>query len=179
LDVSDEAKWVEYAYETDNRIARHTALIALGSKALESPELSSHDLPLSNLAAEGSKLAEPLTNRLGEIFKLSDNLESPDLAIDALDAISKLAERFQDISSRLKGNETLGLVVQGMRDLERRLKAKGGNAALSRLKQSKDETMQRLLEQLAHLDSAWKTLIAARFCDESDRHPTATVAATR
>jgi hypothetical protein len=30
LDASDETKWVEYAYNTDNRIAWHTALCALG-----------------------------------------------------------------------------------------------------------------------------------------------------
>jgi hypothetical protein len=81
LDVSDEAEWVRYSYDTDNRIARHTALVALGLKALQSPNLSSADSSSSNLAADGPKLAELLTNRLGEIFKLSDNLESPDLQL--------------------------------------------------------------------------------------------------
>lgn len=44
LDVSDEAKWVRYAYDTDNRIARHTALVALGLKALQSPDVSEDGL---------------------------------------------------------------------------------------------------------------------------------------
>ena len=178
LDVTDEAKWVQYAYDTDNRIARHTALVALGLKALQSLESSSADSSPSNQAVDDPKLAELLINRLGEIFKLSDNLESPDLAIDALDAISKLADRFQDMASRLKGNEITGLVLQGMRDLESRLKAKGGIAALSRLKpQSKEELDRR--DQLTHLDSTWKILTATRFCDEGDRRPAAKITASR
>src|SRR5258708_30403329 len=43
LDASDETKWVQYAYNTDNRIARHTALVALGLKALQGRPLSAHD----------------------------------------------------------------------------------------------------------------------------------------
>jgi hypothetical protein len=39
LNVNEETTWVNYAYNTDNRIARHTALHALGSKALQSSEV--------------------------------------------------------------------------------------------------------------------------------------------
>ena len=178
LDVSDEAKWVQYAYDTDNRIARHTALVALGSKALQS-ELSSADSCPSNLATDGPKLAEPLTNRLSEIVKLSDNLESPDLAIDALYAISRLAVRYQCISTQLKGSEILVHVLEGMRDLESLLASKGSVALHQPKEQSKDELEQQLHDQLNQLDSTWKTLTATRFCDEADRHPAAKVAATR
>jgi hypothetical protein len=116
---------------------------------------------------------------LSEIFKLSDNLESPDLAIDSLDAISRLALRYQYISSQLKGSETLVRVLQGMRNLESQLDPKGG-VALHRLKQqSKDELEKQLHDQLTQLDSTWKTLAATRFCDEGDRHPAAKVTATR
>jgi hypothetical protein len=179
LDVSDEAKWVEYAYDTDNRIARHTALVALGRKALQPPGLSWADSLSSNTAVDDSKFAKLLAQRLGEILKLSDNLESPDLAIDALDAISRLAVRYQCISAQLKGSETLVRVLQGMRDLENQLDPKGSVTLHQPTEQSKDESEQQSHDQLTHLDSTWKTLAATRFCDEGDRHPAATVAATR
>jgi len=179
LDVSDEAKWVEYAYDTDNRIARHTALVALGRKALQPPGLSSADSVSSNTAIDDSKFAKLLAQRLGEILRLSDNLESPDLAIDALDAISRLAVRYQCISAQLKGSETLVRVLQGMQNLENRLDPNASAALRQPTELSKDEVEQQLHDQLTDLDSTWKTLAATRFCDGGDRHPAAKVTATR
>jgi hypothetical protein len=178
LDVSDEAKWVRYAYDTDNRIARHTARVALGLKALQSPDVSGDDSLPSNSAGHDPTL-DLLTNRLGEILKLSDNLESPDLAIDALDAISRLAARYQDISSQLKGSETLERVLKGMRSLEDRLNPQHSNVALHPLKQPSKELEHQLHDQLTHLDSTWNTLITARFCGESDRRLAPAVTAIR
>ena len=177
LDDSDEAKWVRYAYDTDNRIARHTALLALGSKALQSPPLSADDsLPSSSTIHD--QTLELLTNRLGEILELSDNLESPDLAIDALDAISRLAVRYQDSSSRIKANETLARVLQGMRNLENLLNSKG-SVALHQLGQPSKELEDQLRDQRTHLDATWNTLIAAKFCDDNDRHAEPTITAKR
>jgi hypothetical protein len=178
LDVSDEAKWVQYAYDTDNRIARHTALVALGMKALQTPPLSAEDSLPSNSAVHDPTL-DVLTSRLREILKLSDNLESPDLAIDALDAISRLGERCHDLASQLKGNETLGLVLKGMRNLETRLNPQHSNVALHRLKQPSKELEHQLHDQLTHLDSTWNILITARFCGENDRRLAPAVTAKR
>jgi hypothetical protein len=179
LDVSDEANWVRYAYDTDNRIARHTALVALGSKALQSRNLSSADSSSSNLVTDGPKLAKLLTNRLVEIFKLSDNLESPDLAIDALDAISRLAVRHQHISGQLKGSEILVRVLQGMRDLESRLHHQKGSPAFDQLKQkSTDDLEGQLHDQLTALESTGKTLAATGFCDDGDWHAAVKITAT-
>jgi len=178
LNVSDEANWVRYSYDTDNRIARHTALVALGLKALQSPDVSTGDSLQSNSAGHDPTL-ELLTNRLGEILKLSDSLESPDLAIDALDAISRLAVRYQDISSQLKGSEILGRVLKGMRTLEDRLNPPRSNVALHPLKQPSKELEHQSHDQLTHLDSTWSTLITARFCDESDRRIAQAVTAKR
>jgi hypothetical protein len=179
LDASDEAKWVQYAYNTDNRIARHTALIALGLKALQPGNLSSTDSLPPNSVPQGPATADLLAKRLDEILKLSDNLESPDLAIDALDAISRLAERCQDISFQLRRTETLGLILHGMRDLQNRLNLQGSNDALHQLKQqSKDELKHQLHDQLTHLESTWKSLIASGFCVDRDRQLVATVSST-
>jgi hypothetical protein len=178
LNVSEEANWVGYAYSTDNRIARHTALVALGSKALQPPELSSPESSPSNLAADGPKLAEPLTNRLGEIFNLSDNLESPDLAIDALNAISKLALRYQRVSSQLKGNKTLRLVLEGMGHLESRLNQKD-SPAFDQLRQQSKDDLERQHDQLTALESTGKILAATGFCDDGDWHSAAKITATR
>jgi hypothetical protein len=179
LDVSDEAKWVQYAYNTDNRIARHTALVALGLKALQPGHSPSADSPPSNSVSQDPTIADLLAKRLDEILKLSDNLESPDLAIDALDAISRLAERCQDISTQLRGRDTLGLVLHGMRNLQNRLGLQGSNDALHQLKQqSKDDLKRQLRDQLAHLDSTWKSLIATGFCVDRDRQLLATVSTT-
>jgi hypothetical protein len=129
--------------------------------------------------AQGPATADLLAKRLDEILKLSDNLESPDLAIDALDAISRLAERCQDISSQLRRTETLGLILHGMRDLQNRLNLQGSNDALHQLKQqSKDELKHQLHDQLTHLESTWKSLIASGFCVDRDRQLVATVSST-
>lgn len=179
LDASDEAKWVQYAYNTDNRIARHTALIALGVKALQPGHLSSPDSLPPNSASQGPATADLLVKRLDEILKLSDNLESPDLAIDALDAISRLAERYQDISPQLRGTQTFALILHGMRVLQNRLNLQSSNDALHQLKQqSKDELKQQLHDQLTHLDSTWKSLIATKFCFQEDRQLVASVSST-
>jgi hypothetical protein len=180
LDVSDEAKWVQYAYNTDNRIARHTALVALGLKALQPGHSPLADSPPSSSASQDpTTIADLLAKRLDEILKLSDNLESPDLAIDALDAISRLAERCQDISTQLRGRDTLGLVLRGMRNLQNRLGLQGSNDALHQLKQqSKDDLKRQLRDQLAHLDSTWKSLIATGFCVDRDRQLLATASTT-
>jgi hypothetical protein len=179
LDASDEAKWVQYAYNTDNRIARHTALIALGVKALQPGHLSSADSLPPNSASQAPATADLLVKRLDEILKLSDNLESPDLAIDALDAISRLAERCQDISPQLRGTQTLGLILHGMRGLQNRLNLQGSNDPLHQLKQqSKDDLKQQLHDQLTHLDSTWKSLIATKFCFQEDRQLVASVSST-
>jgi hypothetical protein len=185
LDASDEAKWVQYAYNTDNRIARHTALIALGVKALQPEHLSSADSLPPNSASRGPATADLLVKRFDEILKLSDNLESPDLAIDALDAISRLAERYQDISPQLRGTQTFGLILHGMRGLQNRLNLQGSNDALHQLKQqSKDdlkqqfELKQQLHDQLTHLDLTWKSLVATKFCFQEDRQLVATGSST-
>ena len=176
LDVSEETKWVAYAYNTDNRIARHTALRALGWKALQSANFSPVSSLLPSLSSEGKAAAELLSNRLKEVLKLSDNLESPDLAVDALDAISRLAERCRGISSYLKGTVTLDLILQGMRDLQNRLSLQAGNETPHQLKQqSKDESKRQLYDQLTSLDSTWKCLIASGFCVDKDRGSEATV----
>jgi hypothetical protein len=154
LDASDEAKWVEYALNTDNRIARHTALVALGLKALTKDPVT---YPVT---------ADLLAKRFDNIFKLSDELKSPDLAIDALDAISRLAWRYQDFSPQLQENERLGRVLQGMVRLPDRLIAP---PHLER--QSKDD----LRQQLTHWKSTCKTLIDTRFCGEKDRQSLATL----
>ncbi len=179
LDASDETKWVQYAYNTDNRIARHTALVALGLKALQAGHPSSTASLPPNSLSQGPTTADLLAKRLDEILKLSDNLESPDLAIDALDAISRLADRCQDISSQLKGRDTLALILHGMRDLQNRLNLSVSNDALHQLKQqSKDELKRQLHDQLAHLDTTWKSLIATGFCVDRDRQLVATVSTT-
>lgn len=178
LDVSDEANWVRYAYGTDNRIARHTALVALGSKALQPLSLFAGDSPPSNVELHDPTL-DQLTNRLREILNLSDKLESPDLAIDALDAISRLAVRYQHISSQLKGSETLLRVLQGMRDLESRLNQKGSPAFEQLKQQSKHDLQRQLHDQLTALESTGKTLAATGFCDDGDWHSAAKLTATR
>ncbi len=170
LDATDEAKWVQYAYNTDNRIARHTALIALGWKALQPGHFSSADSLRPNSASQGPATADLLANRLEEIFKLSDNLESPDLAIDALDAISRLAERCQDISSQLRGTNTLDRILHGMRDLQNRLNLQLLNGTPDQSEQQLSDVLkQQLHGQLTHLDSTWKSLIETKFCSDKDR----------
>ena len=167
LDASEETKWVEYAYNTDNRIARHTALRALGWKALQSGHISSSG-PLTPISASESRaMADLLSKRLEEILKLSDNLESPDLAVDALDAISRLADRCQDISSQLRGTETLGFILRGMRDLQNRLKLLVGNGTPHQ--KLDDESKHQLHDQLTALESTWNRLIATKFCSQKDR----------
>lgn len=176
LDASEETKWVEYAYNTDNRIARHTALRALGWKALQSGHFSPAGSLLPSSPLEGQAAADLLSNRLEEIVKLSDNLESPDLAVDALDAISRLAERCQGISSYLRGTGTVGLILRGMRDLQNRLNLQGGNGTPDQAKQqSKDDSQRQLYDQLTSLDSTWKCLISTGFCFDKDRQLIATV----
>lgn len=176
LDATDEAKWVQYAYNTDNRIARHTALIALGWKALQPGHSSSADSLPTNSASQGPPTANLLAKRLEEIFKLSDNLESPDLAIDALDAISRLAERCQDISPQLRGKDTLALILHGMRDLQNRLILEVANDTPDQPGQlSKDVSQRQLNDQLAKLDSTWKCLIETKFCSDKDRQSEATI----
>jgi len=173
LDAAEETKWVDYAYNTDNRIARHTALRALGWKGLH---FSPAESDPANLSSEGQAAADVLSSRLKDILKLSDNLESPDLAIDALDAISTLAERCRGISSHLIGTATLDRILQGMRDLQNRLILQVANDAPDQLGQlSKDESQRQLKDQLAKLDSTWKCLIATKFCSDKDRQSEATV----
>ena len=176
LDATDEVKWVQYAYNTDNRIARHTALIALGWKALQPGHFSSADSLRPNSASQGPATADLLANRLEEIFKLSDNLESPDLAIDALDAISRLAERCQDISPQLRGKDTLALILHGMRDLQNRLILEVANDTPDEPGQlSKDVSQRQLSDQLAKLDSTRKCLIETKFCSDKDLESEATI----
>jgi hypothetical protein len=180
LDASDETKWVEYAYNTDNRIARHTALCALGWKALQPGHFSwAGSLP-PNSAPEDPATADLLAKRLEEIFKLSDNLKSPDLAIDALEAIARLAERCQDISSQLRGTDTLVLILHGMRDLQDRLNLQLFNGTPDQsAQQLSDVLKQQLHGQQAHLNSTWDRLIATKFCFQEDRQLAATVSSTR
>jgi hypothetical protein len=194
LDAREEARWVEYAYNTDNRIARHTALQALGRKALEPGHFSPAGSVLPNLPLEGHAAADLLSNRLAAILKLSDNLESPDLAIDALDAISRLADRFQGISFYLKGTDTLDLILRGMRNLQSRLNPQAGSDTPDQLEQKldaivtapdlaafakqRDQSKQQLHDQLIALESTWNRLIAAKFCSKEDRQVVATVSTT-
>ena len=179
LDASEETKWVEYAYNTDNRIARHTALRALGWKALQSGHLSSPGALPPNSASESPATVTLLLKRLDEILRLSDNLESPDLAVDALDAISRLAERCQDISSYLRGTDTLGLILRGMRDLQNRLNVQVGNGTPDQSKQRlTDESKRQSHDQLTTLESTWKCLIATGFCLDKDRQLVATASST-
>jgi hypothetical protein len=180
LDASEETKWVDYAYYTDNRIARHTALRALGWKALQSGHFSPAGSLLPNLPPEGQAEADLLCNRLEEILKLSDNLATPDLAVDALDAIARLAERCRNISSRLRGTPTLDLIIQGMHGLQDRLNLQVGNGGLVQAGLvDSSELKQQLHDQLAHLDLTWKSLIDTGFCLEKDRQqPEATISST-
>jgi hypothetical protein len=166
LDASEETKWVEYAYNTDNRIARHTALRALAWKGLH---FSPADADPSDSSAEDSAAAEVLSSRLKDILKLSDNLESPDLAIDALGAISTLAERCQNISASLKGKDTLDLILRGMRDLENRIRLLAESDTPDQPRQRSEESKRQSNDQLARLDSTWKCLIKGKFCDDKDR----------
>jgi hypothetical protein len=183
LNASEETKWVNYAFNTDNRIARHTALHALGSKALGHSSAPGSSLP--SLASEGPATAGLLSSRLEEILMLSDNLESRDLAIDALDAISRLAERFRDISSDLKKTGTPDLIRGKMLDLKKRLT--NLQASNKRNEQQKQKELQEQLthldstwkteqlkqkelqEQLDHLESTWKSLVSSGFCSDDDR----------
>ena len=167
LDASEEKKWVDYAYHTDNRIARHTALRALGRKALQAGHFSPAGSVLDSLP-EGQADADLLSNRLEEILMLSDNLASPDLAVDALDAIARLTERCRNIALRLRGTPTIELIVQGMRGLQDRLDLQVGNG-LVQAGQDSYELKQQLHDQLTHLDSTWKSLIDAGFCLEKGR----------
>jgi hypothetical protein len=179
LDASEEAKWVEYAYYTDNRIARHTALRALGWKALQAAHASPAGSLLPDLLPEGQADADLLCSRLEEILKLSDNLASPDLAVDALDAIARLAERCRNIALRLRGKPTIDLVLRGMRGLQDRLSLQVDNGGLVLAGQFDSyELKQQLHDQLAHLDSTWKSLIDTGFCLEKDRQPEATISST-
>jgi hypothetical protein len=173
LDAAEEPKWVDYAYNTDNRIARHTALRALGWKGLHFSLAASDP---TNLPSEDQAAADVLSSRLKDILKLSDNLESPDLAIDALDAISTLAERCRGISSHLIGTSTLNRILQGMRDLQNRLVLQVANDTPDQLGPlSKNESQRQLNDQLAKLDSTWKCLIETKFCSDKDRQSEATI----
>ncbi len=173
LDAAEEPKWVDYAYNTDNRIARHTALRALGWKGLHFSPAASDP---TNLPSEDQAAANVLSNRLKDILKLSDNLESPDLAIDALDAISTLAERCRGISSHLIGTSTLNRILQGMRDLQNRLAPQVANDTPDQLGPlSKNESQRQLNDQVAKLDSTWKCLIETKFCSDKDRESEATI----
>lgn len=179
LDASEEKEWVDYAYHTDNRIARHTALRALGWKALQAGHFSPAGSLLPESLPEGQADADLLSNRLEEILMLSDNLESPDLAVDALDAIARLAERCRNIALRVRGAPTIELIVQGMRSLQDRLNLQVGNGGLVQAGQDSYELKQQLHDQLTHLDSTWKSLIDTGFCLEKDRQqPEATITST-
>jgi hypothetical protein len=95
---------------------------------------------------------------------LSENLESRDLAIDALNAISRLADRFRDISSKRKGTDTLELIRRRMVGLQNRL------TNLLASNETTEPVKQRQLQaQLTQLDSTWKSLIANEFCCDDDR----------
>jgi hypothetical protein len=178
LDAREENKWVEYAYYTDNRIARHTALRALGWKALQSGHFSPAGPLLEDLPPEGQAEADLLSNRLEDILKLSDNLASPDLAVDALDSIARLAERCRNIAPRLKATPTINLILQGMRGLQDRLNLQVGNGGLVQAVQDSYELKQQLHDQETHLESTWKSLIDTGFCFEKDRQPEATISST-
>ncbi|HEX3443156.1 MAG TPA: hypothetical protein VHS80_00445, partial [Chthoniobacterales bacterium] len=178
LDAREENKLVEYAYYTDNRIARHTALRALGWKALQSRPFSPAGPLLEDLPPEGQAEADLLGNRLGDILKLSDNLASPDLAVDALDSIARLAERCRNIAPRLKGTPTINLILQGMRGLQDRPNLQIGNGGLVQAVQDSSELEQQLHDQETHVESTWKSLIDTGFCVEKDRQPEATISST-
>jgi hypothetical protein len=172
LDAGEETEWVEYAYNTDNRIARRTALRALGWKGLHFSPAGSDP---SDMSAEGSAAADVLSNRLKDILKLSDNLESPDLAIDALDAISTLAETLPKYFRLPEREGHTGLILTGMRDPEDRIHLQAENDTADPRQRSEDESKRQSNEQLAKLDSTWKCLINGKFCDDKDRPSKATI----
>ncbi|MFY9983280.1 MAG: hypothetical protein WAK31_00915 [Chthoniobacterales bacterium] len=164
LDASEETSWIDYAYNTDNPIARHTALRALGLKGLRPVAIST--VPATSVNRPSPQVQDAfnqLSARFGEILKLSDELRSPDLAIDALDAISKLVDHNRDLSSYFRGTIVFENLLQRIRELESSLNLSVGS------KDKTDVEKQQLTQQLSHLNSTWGTLIATGFCIEKDR----------